>query len=138
MAGMGKWPRGGPYCEDNGHGACTPALSARGGGLRLRVLEEAYCDEVVVFDTSERERDVDCSSDEESELRDIIGLGWYKREKGTQDGGGVRDQGGQEGAEQGGRKSVGCQAWVAGWVVGGGRGRKWVGLRKEAGSRACL
>ena len=50
--------------------------------------EEASCDEVVVFDTSEREGDVDCSRHEALELRDFIGWGWCKREEGTQYGGG--------------------------------------------------
>ena len=91
--------------------------------------EEAPRDEVAVFDTSERKGDVDRSSDEESELRDIMGPGWYKREKGTQDGG------------EGNRGAKNCRmsgvSGGLGWR-GGGRGRKWVGLGKEAGSRACL
>ena len=61
--------------------------------------EEASRDEVVVSDTSEREGDVDCSSKEESELRDIIGWGGYKREKGLRTEGGARDQDGQGGGE---------------------------------------
>ena len=111
---------------------------ACGEGLRLRVSEEAPGDEVAVSDTLEREGDVDRSSNEESELRDIIGWGWYKREKGLRTGGGlgirmVRGEG-----NRGGEKNVGCQARVVGWVVGGERGRKRVGLGKEARSRACL
>ena len=56
-------------------GIGNPVRSACGEGLRLRVSEEAPRDEVVVSDTLERKGDVDRSSDEESELRDIIGLG---------------------------------------------------------------
>ena len=90
--------------------------SACGEGLRLRVSEEAPGDEVVVSDTLEREGDVDRSSNEESELRDIIGWGWYKREKGLRTGGGALDQDGEGGGEQGGRK----KCWMSG--EGGGLG----------------
>ena len=57
--------------------------SAHGEGLRFRAS-----DEVVVSDTSERQGDVDGSSNEGSELRGIMGLGWYKWEKATLDEGG--------------------------------------------------
>ena len=100
--------------------------------------EEAPGDEVVVSDTLEREGDIDRSSNEESELRDMIGWGWYKREKRLRTGGGLAIRMVREEGNRGGKKNVGCQARVAGWVVWGERGRKWVGLGKEAGSRACL
>ena len=44
---------------------------------------------MVVSDTSEREGDVDRSSDEESEHCDIIGWGLYKRDKDLRTGGGL-------------------------------------------------
>ena len=112
--------------------------SARGEGLRLRVSEEASCDEVVVFDTSEREGDVYCSSDEESELRNNIDWGWYKKEKGTQDGGGGSGSALSGGRGTGGRKKCRMSGVSGGLGCRGVRGRKWVGIGKEAGSRACL
>ena len=88
--------------------------------------EEALRDKVVVSDASEREGDVDRSSDAESELRDIMGWGWYKREKGTQDGGGgfgirmVRGEG-----NRGAKKMSDVRR---GWWVG-----LWGGERAEMG-----
>ena len=105
MVGMGKWPRGGPLRDAHADGLSNPVRSARGEGLCLGVSQEVSCDEVVVSDMSEREGDADCSSNEESELRDFIGWGWYKREKGLRSGRGVRDQDGQGGGEQGGKRN---------------------------------
>ena len=61
-----------------GAGTGDPVRSAHGVGLRLRVSAGASRDLVVVFDMSEREGDIDRSSNEESELRDIMGWGLYK------------------------------------------------------------
>ena len=79
--------------------------------------EEASCDKVVVSDTSEHKGDVDRSSNEESELRDIIGWGWYKGEKELRRGWGVRHQDYQGGGEQGAKKmsDVSRGRWVWLW-----------------------
>ena len=106
--------------------------SARAEGVRLRSSEEASGDEVVLSDTSEREVDVDRSSDEESELCDIIGWRWYKMEEGIRTGGGfglrkVRGEG-NRGAKQ--MSNVRRGRWVRLW---GGEMAEISGPRKGGG-----
>ena len=88
--------------------------------------EEAPGDEVVVSDTLERKGDVDRSSNEESELRDPIGWGWYKREKGLRTGGGGSGSGWSGGRGTGGAKKM--LDVRRGWCVG-----LWGGERADTG-----
>ena len=95
--------------------------------------EEAPGDEVVVSDTLEREGDVDRSSNEESELLDIFGMGWYKREKGLRTGGGGSGSGWSGGRGTGGGKKCWTSGEGGGLGCGGGERAETGWSRKRGG-----